>query len=465
MSSIEFKIPVELLERYATSAPRYTSYPTAVDWKNDAPPSAYPEHLARSAAENERCAVYVHIPFCEELCLYCGCNVVITHNHQKAVTYRERLTEEIVAVAKAQGRRRTVTQYHWGGGTPTYLKEEEIQALQEAFLAHFDLAHDAEVAIEVDPRVTSRGQLRLLGRLGFNRLSLGIQDFDVKVQEAVRRVQSYDETRAVILEGRASGFSSVNVDLIYGLPHQTFSGFATTLEQVLTLAPERVALFHYAHVPWMKKHQRALDVDAMPSSSEKMRIFTHAVATFTAAGYEYLGLDHFALPADELARARADRTLQRNFMGYSTRGGVDLIGLGVSAIGEVGGAYFQNRPQIAEWHEAVASGVPGVGRGHLLSDADRLRRRVIMNLMCHGVIVKCEIAEEFRIDFDRTFERELRELVPLSADGLVQLLPDRIVLPRLGQVFMRNVAVVFDSYFRERQQRGGASQQTFSRTL
>ena len=466
MSGCVLKIPRELVDRYSAAVPRYTSYPTAVDWKDDVAAEEYPGLLEAAADVDEPCGVYVHIPFCEERCLFCACNVVITRDHSRADDYIALLEREIETLARTGIGRRPVTQYHWGGGTPTYLGVDQIRRLQDAFKRVFTLAPDAEVAVEVDPRRTSAEQLELLAQEGFNRLSLGIQDFDPKVQKAVRRVQSLQETTDVVEAGRAAGFCSVNVDLIYGLPHQTLAGFTETVRTVLeVIRPERIALFHLAHVPWMRKHHTALDMDVAPDASEKLEIFTRTVEACTANGYEYLGLDHFAVPEDELARARNDRTLQRNFMGYGTRAGHDLIGLGVSSIGEVGGCFVQNERVLNDWRERVQGSGLGVLRGHRLTADDKLRRDVIMKLMCHGCVLKSEIESVHGIRFDDVFAEELQDLAPLESDDLLERTQDAINLTPVGQVFMRNVVVVFDRYFRARKLRGDKNENIFSKTF
>jgi oxygen-independent coproporphyrinogen III oxidase len=465
VTSLELHVPEELLARYATSAPRYTSYPTAIDWRNDLDPATYPERLAAAAAHPAPLSVYIHVPFCEARCFFCGCNVVITKNHEKATPYLAELEKELAAARATGIGRRKVTQYHWGGGTPTYLREHEIERLHAAFAATFTLEPDAEVAIEIDPRHTTASQIRLLAQLGFNRLSLGVQDFDLKVQQAVHRIQSEEETRAAVDTGRSAGFRSVNIDLIYGLPYQTRTGFAATVERVLTMRPERVALFHYAHVPWIRKHQEGLPEEAFPDAALKMAIFTDSVARFTAAGYEYIGLDHFALPEDELAVARKDGTLQRNFMGYTTRKGTDLLPFGVSAIGEVGGAFVANPREISTWAALAGSRGHAVERGHVLDADDRLRRDVIIGLMCRNRVVKSEIAKAHGVDFDRTFASELEELRGPAADGLVILGQDALEITPLGQVFLRNVALPFDRYYRLRRASGDPAARTFSKTV
>jgi len=453
-----------LLERYATSAPRYTSYPTAVDWARDFDAERYPELLGRAAGSDEPLSLYVHLPFCAELCLFCGCNVIVSRNHDRMDRYIDALEREIACVAASGIGRRAVRQYHWGGGTPTQLSLAQMQRVQAMIAGAFRFAPDAEIAIEVDPRVTTREQVRWLAEVGFNRISLGVQDFEPDVQAAIKRVQSEEQTRAVVDTAREAGIGSVNIDLIYGLPHQTLAGFERTVERVLSIRPERVALFHYAHVPWMKKHQAALDLDAAPSSDAKLSIFLRALELFRGAGYAYVGLDHFALPQDELARAQAAGELQRNFMGYTTRRGADMVSLGVSAIGEVGGAFVQNAHAEPEYLKLAHERGFASFRGHELSAEDRLRRDVIVGLMCNLVLDTAAVGERHGVDFDTHFARELEELRPLEADGLVVLERGALRVTPLGQLFLRNVALPFDAYYRARQAQGGDGQRTFSRT-
>jgi oxygen-independent coproporphyrinogen III oxidase len=458
-------VPREMLEKYATSAPRYTSYPTAVDWDKDFDPSRYPSLLERAAASREPLSVYVHLPYCAELCLFCGCNMVVSRSAKRIDAYLDALEKEFATVRASGVGTRPVRQYHWGGGTPTELSIAQIERVHGFFSKTFRLAPDAEVAIEVDPRVTSRAQVELLARIGFNRVSLGVQDFEPKVQAAVKRVQSEEETRAVIDAARENGIRSVNIDLIYGLPYQTGKSFANTVERVLAIRPERVALFHYAHVPWLKRHQNTVDQEAVPSSEEKLAIFVRSVEQFTAAGYVYVGLDHFALPDDELALALKRHELQRNFMGYTTRRGADIVALGQSSIGDVAGCYAQSLVKEFEYEAAVHERGHAIHRGHELSADDRLRRDVILGLMCNGVLAKAGIEAKHGIVFDECFARELTELRPLADDGLVRLDPDALRLTPLGQMFMRNVALPFDRYFRARKATGGDGKQTFSKTL
>ena len=459
------RVTRELLEKYATSAPRYTSYPTAIDWTSEFAPETYPELLAGVADADTPLSVYVHIPYCAKLCLFCGCNVQITNSDERVERYLEALERELETIAASGIGGRPVGQYHWGGGTPTHLSPKQIERLQRAVLKTFHMAPDAEVAIEVDPRVTTPEQIDVLASLGFNRVSMGLQDFDSKVQEHVHRVQSEKDTRTIVDAARGAGIDSVNVDLMYGLPYQTLDGFDKTIASVLDMRPERVALFHYAHVPWMKKHQEALDVDAIPSTEDKTDIFLRALERFQGAGYVYIGLDHFALPDEELAVAAREERLHRNFMGYTTQRGTDMVSLGVSSIGHVDDCFVQNNPAEPEYKRLIAERGFATKRGHHTSADDKLRRDVILSLMCNGVTMKKAIEDRHGVDFDATFARELKELEGLEADGLVRCEADAIRLTPLGQVFMRNVALPFDVYFRARKARGQDAKNTFSKTL
>jgi oxygen-independent coproporphyrinogen-3 oxidase len=458
-------VPAGLLERYGVAAPRYTSYPTAVDWRGDLDPATYPERLERASRDDTPLSVYVHVPFCEQLCLFCGCNVVITRHHEHALPYLDALGREIAAVRATGIGRRKVSQYHWGGGTPTFLSESEIGRLHEMIASTFAFEPGAEIAIEIDPRHTTRGQIRLLRSLGFNRVSAGVQDFDPAVQQAIRRIQSEDETRLVVAEARSAGFDSVNVDLIYGLPFQTEAGFDRTLDRIVDLRPDRIALFHYAHVPWIRKHQDALPVEAFPDAQARSRIFLNALRRLGAAGYESIGLDHFALPGDELAVARREGRLQRNFMGYTTRRGGDLVPFGVSSIGEIGGAFVQNARDVDAWSRRTETTGHAIERGHVLDKDDRVRREVIMQMMCHARIDKRAVERAHGVRFDEEFRVELSELEAPEKDGLVVRGPDAIDATPLGQLFLRNLALPFDRYFRERKSRPEGVSRTFSRTL
>ncbi len=455
------QISDEILEKYNRPGPRYTSYPTAPVWKDDFGPDDLEKYYERAATLRTPLSLYMHLPFCESLCLFCACNVSIQKDKSVAIPYLAALKKEIEHVAGWVSKNRSVSQFHWGGGTPTYLSPAQMEDLFHHARERFTFAPDAEIGIEVDPRVTSPAHLESLRRLGFNRLSMGIQDFQPKVQQSIHRVQPYEMTRDLISVGRDLGFESLNVDLIYGLPYQTAESFENTIDQALTLLPDRVAMFSYAHVPWLKKQQGSFEAH-LPAGKEKFRIFRAGLERFLAAGYLYIGMDHFARPGDELAIAQKNRTLHRNFQGYTTKAGADLYGMGVSAISSIGEAYAQNRREVPAYQDAVASRGIATMRGYRLSLDDVIRRSVIGRLLCHTVIPKREIEREFSISFDEYFAAELSRLDEPRAEGLVELAPGEIRVTPLGRIFIRNVAMVFDRYLHEQQM---DQRPLFSKTL
>lgn len=450
-----------ILEKYNRPGPRYTSYPTAPVWKDDFGPHDLEDYYIQADAAAAPVSLYMHIPFCENLCLFCACNVSIQKNKNVTIPYLEALKREIDHVSSRVSRKRAVTQFHWGGGTPTYLTPTQMEDLFGYARERFGFAGDAEIGIEIDPRVTNRAHLESLRRLGFNRLSMGIQDFQAKVQETIHRVQPYEMTRDLILAARELGFESLNVDLIYGLPYQTADSFKSTIDKTLTLVPDRVAMFSYAHVPWLKKQQGSFQM-YLPEGMEKFRIFRTGLEHFLDAGYVYIGMDHFALPADELAIAQKKRTLHRNFQGYTTKAGADLYGMGVSAISSIAGAYAQNLKEVAGYQNTVGSRGIATARGYKLSQDDVLRRAVISRLLCHTVIPKQEVEKEFSISFDEYFAPELEHLKDSRDEGLVILESNQIRVTALGRIFIRNVAMVFDRYLREQQM---DQRPLFSKTL
>ncbi len=403
----------------------------------------------------------MHIPFCESLCLFCACNVVIQKNKSVAPPYLDVLKREMERISHSISKSRPVVQFHWGGGTPTYLTPEQIEDLFGFTREHFEFAPDSEIGIEVDPRVTSRAHLETIHKMRFNRLSMGIQDFHPDVQKAVHRIQPFEMTRDLLFAARELGFESINVDLIYGLPYQTPETFAHTVEQIISLSPDRIALFSYAHVPWLKKQQGSF-VSHLPEGMVKFEIFRTGLLQFVEAGYLYIGMDHFAKPGDELAVSQRNRTLHRNFQGYTTKAGADLYGMGITAISGIQAAYAQNHRDIPSWQKAVAERGLATMRGYHLSEEDLLRRAVISRLLCHTVVVKEEISREFGIDFDEYFAEELRRLEPFREDGLVLLDRGKIRATWLGRIFIRNLAMVFDPYLEKQQL---AAKPLFSKTL
>lgn len=457
----QFRISPEFLALYNRPGPRYTSYPTAPVWRDDFGPSDLERACEKADALRTPVSIYMHLPFCESLCLFCACNVVITKDHSAAVPYLATLKREIEHVSQRVSRSRAVVQFHWGGGTPTYLTPAQMEDLFGFTREKFSFAPDAEIGIEVDPRVTTAQHLETLSRLGFNRLSMGIQDFDPEVQRAVKRVQPLEMTAELIAQSRSLGFQSINVDLIYGLPFQTAERFARTVDEVLGLAPDRIALFSYAHVPWIRKQQGSLAA-SLPEGMEKFHIFSAAIEKFLRAGYQYIGMDHFAKPSDELAVAQRRRSLHRNFQGYTTKAGADLYGMGVSAISAVGSTYAQNYRELPRYTEAVERRGIGTMRGYRLNEDDRLRRALITRLLCHAVICKGEISREFGIDFDNYFAPELARLHPFLEDRLIESGPDEIRVTFLGRIFIRNLAMIFDPYLEKQHL---AEQPLFSKTL
>jgi oxygen-independent coproporphyrinogen III oxidase len=457
----ELRVGEEFLAKYNRPGPRYTSYPTAPVW-NDA---FGPDDLEKVHEQADRArtpvSLYMHLPFCESLCLFCACNVIIQKDKQVTPPYLGVLKRELERVSRAVSRERPVVQFHWGGGTPTYLTPPQVEELFGATREHFTFAPDAEIGIEVDPRVTSTAHLETLRRLGFNRLSMGVQDFHPEVQKAINRIQPFEMTRDLISAARAMGFDSINVDLIYGLPYQSPERFAHTVDQILEIAPDRVALFSYAHVPWLKKQQGSFAAH-LPEGMQKFEIFRTGLLKFLEAGYLYIGMDHFAKPGDELAISQKNRTLHRNFQGYTTKAGADLYGMGVTAISGIQDAYAQNHRDLPSWEKAVAGRGIATMRGYHLSEDDRLRRAVISRLLCHTVVIKDEICREFGIDFDSYFANELRQLEPSRDDGLVLLDAGEIRTTWLGRIFIRNLAMVFDPYLEKQQL---AAKPLFSKTL
>lgn len=450
-----------LLGKYNVAGPRYTSYPTAPEWKDDFGPADMEKTLDASNSGARPISLYMHLPFCESLCLFCGCNVVIQKNHQHSHPYIERLKWEVSALAKHIDPRREVIQFHWGGGTPTYLSPAQLEDLFLFTQEHFRFASNAEIGVEVDPRVTTEEHVRTLRRLGFNRISMGVQDFNPRVQKTVHRVQPFELTQQLVDRCRTAGFDSINVDLIYGLPHQTEASFAETVDKMIGINPDRIAMFSYAHVPWLKKQQGSF-AQLIPEGSEKLKIFRSGVEHFTAAGYDYIGFDHFARPNDELCVAQRERTLHRNFQGYTTKAGADLFGLGVSSISGIDRVYAQNYRDLESYSSAIDQRRLATMRGMRLTDDDVIRRTVISKILCHCVLRKSEIESEFNLKFDEYFADEQPRLHELAADGMVELSGDTISVTLLGRIFIRVIGMAFDRYLREKKD---STQPLFSKTL
>ncbi|HEY8554631.1 MAG TPA: oxygen-independent coproporphyrinogen III oxidase [Burkholderiales bacterium] len=458
MASQEIVFDEALIRRYDGTGPRYTSYPTAVQFHQAFGEAEYRAAAGRSGAEGKGAplSLYVHLPFCATVCFYCACNKIITKNRSRAAPYLEALHREIELQAELFGRERPVEQLHWGGGTPTFVSHDEMRALMGALRRAFRLREDdaGDYSIEVDPREIRPGTLELLRELGFNRLSMGVQDFDPAVQRAVNRIQSEEQTLSVLHAARALGFRSINMDLIYGLPRQTVESFGRTLERVIAAGPDRLSVFNYAHMPALFKTQRQIKAEELPSPAVKLEILRLTIERLTGAGYVYIGMDHFARPDDELAQAQRRGTLHRNFQGYSTHADCDLVGLGITAIGRIGDTYSQNMKTIEAYDAALRAGRLPIFRGVALDADDRLRRRVIMGLICDFALDRRDVEAEYGIDFGEYFRTELGELRTMERDGLIRVTDERLeVLPR-GRLLIRNICMVFDRYLRE--QRTGA---------
>ncbi len=444
-----------LIRAHDVSGPRYTSYPTADRFVEAFGAAQLEQWIAKRniGGISQPLSVYVHLPFCDTLCYYCACNKIVTRDHSRSAQYIKYLEKELALVAPLLGDDRTICQLHWGGGTPTFLSQPEMAQLMAALESRVQRAPGAEYSIEVDPRRIAPGTMAFLAGIGFNRVSLGVQDFEPAVQKAVHRIQSEEVTRGAIEEARASGFRSVNLDLIYGLPKQTLDSFDRTLDKVIALDPDRIALYSYAHLPKRFLPQRRIAEADLPSAEMKLQIMTLAIGRLARAGYVYIGMDHFAKPGDDLAVAQRRGQLQRNFQGYSTHPESDLLGLGVSAIGRVGPTYYQNTKALPDYYAALDGGRLPVERGIELTQDDLVRRAVIQSLACHFSLSVESIELAYLIDFRNYFADELNDLRRLAAEGLVDLAPDWIVVTPKGRLLVRAVCMVFDKYLREARQR------------
>ncbi|MGY3265024.1 oxygen-independent coproporphyrinogen III oxidase [Lysobacter sp. HA35] len=439
-----------LLERYNRPGPRYTSYPTAPHFREHFGDADLRAAIAASNGDPipRRLSVYVHVPFCSNPCFYCGCNRVVTRDKARGDAYLAHLYREISMIAPQFDADRELIQLHFGGGTPNFLSPSQLRdcvdAIRRAF--RFSNSADRDISIELDPRFVTPDDIRELAHIGFNRASLGVQDFDPDVQLAVNRAQGVDETRAVVDACRAHGFRSVNIDLIYGLPKQTPEGFSQTLDDVLAIRPDRLAVYSYAHLPELFRAQRRIHESDLPSADAKLSLLMMAIQRLTLGGYLYIGMDHFALPDDDLARAQARGGLHRNFMGYTTHADSDLVGVGVSAISHIGDVFSQNPRDLPSWEAALDEGRLPVFRGLHLSEDDHLRADLIQALMCSGEIPTDALERRYGIDFDDYFGPCLERLAPLESDGLVRRDGERIVATQRGRLLLRNIAMCFDAY-------------------
>ena len=443
----------DLLRRYDRPGPRYTSYPTAPQFSSSFGNAEFVEvaHQSNSDPIPRQLSLYVHVPFCFSPCFYCGCNRIITRDLTRGGLYLSRLVREISLVSPLFDRDRDVIQLHLGGGTPSFLGSDYLAELVESLGRHFHFstASNRDFSIELDPRCVNAGDIQAMAAMGFNRASLGVQDFDPAVQQAVNRVQSVEETQVVVDACRQHGFRSVNIDLIYGLPLQTREGFGRTLDTVVAMRPDRLAIYSYAHMPHMFKPQSQINSDQLPSAEDKLGLLQLAIEKLSAAGYRYIGMDHFALPEDELSLAQERGSLHRNFMGYTTHAESDLIGFGVSAISHIGNSYSQNPRDLPSWETAIEAGRRPVWRGMIMDHDDTLRADIIQQLMCQNRIDIVALEQRYGVDFATYFAADLNRLTPLQQDGLVEVSPQQIVATDRGRLLLRIVAACFDRYLHE----------------
>jgi oxygen-independent coproporphyrinogen III oxidase len=440
----------ELISRYNLYGPRYTSYPTAAQFHEQFGIKEYCEVVTDSNEDflPKPLSLYIHLPFCNTVCFYCACNKIITANRKRAVPYLEDLHKEINLQGPLFDRDRVVTQLHWGGGTPTFIFNEQMAELMDVIKNNFTLLDDdtGEYSIEIDPREIEAETVALLRNIGFNRMSIGVQDFDVQVQKAVNRNQTYEQTFNAFNEARKHGFHSINIDLIYGLPKQSVRTFCNTISKIIELNPDRIAIYNYAHMPRLFKTQRQINEDELPSANEKLEILGESIKSLTDAGYVYIGMDHFAKPDDELAVAQRKGNLYRNFQGYSTNANCDVVGFGVTAISKVSNSYSQNIRTLEEYHASLEKNKIPVFRGYKLNGNDELRREVITQLICHFQLVYSEIEDLFKIDFRDYFANEIKILTDMEKDELLKITDDAIEILPAGRFLIRNICSVFDTY-------------------
>ena len=443
----------EIIKKFDVNGPRYTSYPTADRFHEGFTlEAAVGEILKRQNLNSpDPMSLYFHLPFCHSICYYCACNKIITKDHGRSAKYLKYLDREIVLQSALLGEHdRTVTQLHWGGGSPSFLSSDEMRFLMNSIRKHFNLLDSGEYSIEIDPRGVEVATVKLLGELGFNRISVGVQDFDRQVQEAVNRIQSEAETSSVIDTARQNGFKSVSIDLMYGLPKQTIQGFEKTLDRIIAIAPDRLSIYNYAHLPRLFMPQRRIDIADIPTPEMRLQILQLAIQKLTAAGYLYIGMDHFAKPDDELAVAQRKKQLHRNFQGYSTFADCDMLAFGISSISKVGAAYYQNHKTLEAYYRDVDQQILPVFRGIVLTEDDSLRRAVIQSLMCHFEISMDAFGQRYNIDFKDYFRDELTKLSAYEQAGLIRIHEEKISVLPLGRLLVRTISMVFDQYLQSR---------------
>ncbi len=452
MTNVEFD--PQLIKRYDKAGPRYTSYPTAVQFSEQYSAQTYQKFAQKSNQSDRALSLYFHIPFCDTVCFYCGCNKVVTKDRSKAGPYLQRVYKEIAMQAQLFDRSRKVNQLHWGGGTPTFISHDEMRELMAVTRRHFNLHDDdsGEYSIEIDPREVSRDSISLLRELGFNRMSLGVQDFNPAVQKAVNRIQSREQTMAALTAAREENFKSISVDLIYGLPLQTVASFDQTLDELIEISPDRVSVFNYAHLPERFKPQRRINENELPPASAKLEIFKHCMEKLTNAGYVYIGMDHFAKPDDELTIAQNNGELYRNFQGYATHADCDLVGIGITSIGTIANSFAQNVRTMDEYFTKIDGNELAIFRGVEIDNDDLIRREAIMQLICHFKLNFATIEKRFAIDFSQYFAAELQRYQTMVDDGLITMDGQSITVTARGRLLIRNICMVFDRYIKPDEQ-------------
>ena len=446
-----YQFTQELIDKYSVIGPRYTSYPTAPIWK-DIDSSAQKNWLEDQADSDRPVSLYVHIPFCKERCLYCGCNVVVTRQQSASADYIPFLIKELKTIASFRQGNRKIKQIHFGGGTPNFLLDQEFGQIMDQIKDLFEITPETEAGIEIDPCSTHPNQLNLLADLGFNRISLGVQDIDDTVQKAVNRIQSRETTLEHLKKAKEVGFRGINFDLIYGLPFQTVESFRKTVDDIIEMRPDRLAVYNFGYLPERMIHQRKIKPETLPSTEVKLEILLDTINRFSDAGYNYIGMDHFALPEDELSIAQKNRTLYRNFMGYTPKSGMDLFGVGMTAISEFDRYFIQNEKKLKDYKSAIEKDGLSASKGLALSDDDLKRKWTIMKLICHFYLDFSEFQSEFNIPFTDYFAEELALLKPLVEDGLLEINADHIKVLDIGQILVRNICMIFDAYLKKSDQ-------------
>ncbi len=441
------KIDFDLIKKYDKPGPRYTSYPTAPQFSDNFSYHEFLAEIERTNTNSEKdLSLYFHLPFCDTLCYFCGCNMIVSNNRKRISTYVQYIVKELDLLKSKLNPNRKISQLHWGGGTPTHLNPDEIEFLGEAIRSRFQFRKDAEISCEIDPRGMTKAHVEALQKVGFNRVSMGVQDFNPQVQKAVNRIQSEEITRQVIDWARELNFESINLDLMYGLPFQNYNSFSSTLDKIVEINPNRVAVFNYAHVPWMKKHMELIKKEDLPTPEEKFDLLKLSIEKLTSAGYVFIGMDHFAKPDDELAIALKNKQLYRNFQGYSTRSGTDLHALGITGISQFGNVYSQNVKTEKEYFETIDKGEIPIAKGYKMDEDDILRKDVIMRIMCDFELDFAKIEEKYNINFENYFAWGIKNLTELINDNLVEIFDKKLIIKEKGRLLVRNVAMNFDAF-------------------